>query len=236
MSAGSELQGSLRGHVVVGQVAAEVGGVVGVHRDPKARVQQPLQRVLGQRPHHPQLQIGQRAHRQRIRSRASRATSAGSSMARMPWSIRRTSRMSSASGRSPAGPSSPAWATASRPRPACANTRRICRAGCRLPRSPARRRRCCRGAPWPAPMWRRRPARRGGAGSRGSARADAEVASPSPERAAMPSTPRPKARPGSGGSADRRRPPCGAPRRRRPQIGGRQIVEVPLGEQHATPA
>ncbi len=54
-----------RAQVVVGDVAAEVGGVVGVDRDVDARVEQPRQRVLRDRGDAAEPDVGQRADRQR---------------------------------------------------------------------------------------------------------------------------------------------------------------------------
>ena len=117
---------------LLAQRATEHGGVIGIDREPHAPLVQPANRVCGQALDHPQPHVGPRAHVERHPSAARRSTSASSSAARTPCSIRVTPSRSSAAA-TEAGPiSSPAWALVCRPRrrasaKASTNDRRLLR-------------------------------------------------------------------------------------------------------------
>jgi PAS domain S-box-containing protein len=155
--------------VVVADVAAEVRRVVAVDRHHQAALQQGP-RLCSPCSEHAQLDVRQRAHRQRDLLAASRCTSASSSTQRTPWSMRWAPSRSSASLMYAAGPSSPACATTRK-----FSSRRLVEHRLELARRVAGLRAVEPDAAQPRPERQRRAASRaptpgsGGAGSTGSA-------------------------------------------------------------------
>ena len=157
--------------VIVADIAAEIGGIVGVHRRLEAERQHPVDRVVGDIVDDAELEVGERADGQRHRPRAPAARPARRPPAR---------GCHGRCGRCAAGRAPPRHRRAGLPRrhgrrasgPWRARRRRrarTSRADGRLPRNRARPPRSGRARARPAPASRTPPPRSDGAGSTGSA-------------------------------------------------------------------